>query len=118
MSTELSSSARKFPYQEEVESLINELSWAETRVTPDKTRKIRENHLDYGWKAVLYEKSEGLLRQTGGKILSLLDNTDYRRQTPDYKWELEAPNGETYRIKGLDIDPETFEEEINRFLED
>ena len=117
MSTELSSLETRFPYQEEFEELLDQIGWAETRVKPEKTRKIRERHLKYGWKAIIYENNEGIFSKAGEKLLSLLDNTDYRRETPEYKWELEAPNGEIYRTKGLDACPETFEKEINRFLE-
>ncbi|MFB6175068.1 MAG: hypothetical protein ABEJ87_03750 [Candidatus Nanohalobium sp.] len=118
MSVELSRPETTFPYQEEVEELVQEMNWAETRVEPIKTRKYRERHLNYGWKAVLYENDENLFRKAQEKFLSLLDNTDYRVEKPDYVWKLEAPNGQIYREKGINIKPETFEEEINRFLED
>ena len=98
-----------FPYHHEVEGLEEDLSDFETRVTLNNFKERDRWELEYGWQAIFYENTEGFLRNFSQKIMEKFDSTDAYRTTPEYQWELLAPNGEVYRRKGLDIFPEEFE---------
>lgn len=100
-----------FPYDEEIQELVQEISEFETRVRPEESEEDIRLDLDYGWQAVLYRASESLLEKSLKKIHEPFA-TDSYRTAPDYEWELEAPNGEVYRGMGLDITPERFEKMV------
>lgn len=107
----------EFPYEEDIKGVIDEFREHQTRIRPENSREVEELDLDYGWKAVLYRKEEGLKE----KILDNLSylaayNVDYARRKPEYEWELMAPNGDKFWGRGLDIGPEKFEEKIRDFL--
>lgn len=107
----------EFPYEGEIKGIIDEFREYQTRVMPENSSEVEEIDLDYGWKAVLYRKEEGL----AAKILDNLSyltayNVDYARRKPEYEWELRTPDGEKFWSRGLDIEPEKFEEKVRDFL--
>ncbi|MFB6115830.1 MAG: hypothetical protein ABEK04_06120 [Candidatus Nanohalobium sp.] len=110
-------SSFSFPYEEEITGLIDELRDYQTRVKPENSEKIEEIDLDYGWKAILYEEDEGLKERMFQTVSHLAAyGAEYARKTPDYEWELVAPDGKKFYRRGLDADKATFEERVENFL--
>ncbi len=105
-----------FPYEEEVQELIQDLSVFETRVRPRESEENTRLELDYGWQALLYDSSESLFEKSLKKVQEPFATGSYR-MAPDHEWELKAPNGEVYRRMGIDLSPEEFEKKVYRFRE-
>ena len=105
-----------FPYEEDVQELVEDISKFETRVRPRKSEEDLRLDLNHGWQAILYKGSESLIERSLKKIHESFAEGQYRT-APEYEWELEAPNGEVYRGMGVDISPEEFERMVYMFRE-
>lgn len=104
------------PYEDHFEDLIDYLSDFETRGKPEEVSEVDRIELDYGWQAILYEKSESFFGSVRSELKKNLLNSDTYRTTADYEWELRTPDGETYRRLGIDIYPQEFESMVQDFL--
>lgn len=93
----------EYPYKEEFEDLIENISRFETRVNAKSPVEAERFELGYGWQAIIYEENSGFIRGLGKKLTDFQAGSTSYRSTPDYEWELRAPDGETYRRRGLDI---------------
>jgi hypothetical protein len=96
-----------YPYKGDVEELVEDLSLFETRARPRKTEELAEFNLDYGWKAILYRNEQNFLDKSMEKFWDFVAEGNYRT-APDYEWELQAPDGEVYRVMGIETVPGEF----------
>lgn len=107
----------EYPYEEEFEDLLEDISRFETRVNAKSTVETERFEVGYGWQAILYEENSGFIRTLGKKLTDLQAGSTSYRSTPDYEWELRAPDGETYRRRGLDASPRKFEDILEEFID-
>lgn len=101
-----------YPYESHFEELVEILSSYETRIHPEDSAEAERFELDYGWQAILYEEESGLLSRISKKLTDINAGSTNYRSRPEHKWELRAPDGETYRLRGIDISQDEFSELI------
>lgn len=106
---------KEYPYEEEFRDLIESISGSETRVKPESKVESETFELRYGWQAILYEEDSGLMKNLRKKLTDFQAGSTNYRSKPEYEWELMAPDGETYRRRGLDTSPEEFRDIVERF---